>query len=93
MLACCASSAIPKEFITKVCGEWPKEDVFIQHVKYGSEKSRVSISSHTRTLLTWLSKLFEGSNTPSEKLIDYEVVQVASGYHEIFKEVHLPTGK
>ena len=37
--------------------------------------------------MTWISKLFEGPNTPSEKLIDYKAVQVASGYHEIFREV------
>ena len=86
-MACCAPSAIPKEFIP---GEW-SEDVFVEIKKYGSEKSRINIASHTRNLVTWISKLFEGSNTPSEKLIDYEAVQVASGYHEIFRKVFLPT--
>ena len=90
MLACCTSSAIPQQFITKICGEWTKQDVFITHVKYGSEKSRVHIPSKSRSLLTLISNLLEGPGTPSEKLIDYEVVQVASGYHEIFKEVCLP---
>ena len=90
MLACCAPSAIPPEFITRVCGNSFKKDVFIENVKYGSEKSRVVIHSDLRSLLTWISKLFEGPNTPSGKLIDYEAVQVASGYHDIFKGVCLP---
>ena len=89
MLACCASSAIPTEYITKVCGDWSKQDYFIEHVKFGSEDSRINIPSQTRNLLTWITELFEGPNTPSEKLIDYEAVKVADGYHEIFKELFL----
>ena len=90
MLSCCTSSAIPKNFITKVCGEWSEQDFFIEDVKFGSESSRVNIPSKTRSLLTRMSELFEGSNTPSEKLIDYEAIQVASGYHELFVELFLP---
>ena len=86
-MACCASSAIPTEFITR---EWSKQDFFIEQIKYGSESSRVNIPSKTRNLLTWISELFESPNTPSEKLIDYRAVQVASGYHEIFQEMYLP---
>ena len=91
MLSCCASSAIPKNFITKVCGQWSQQDFFIKDVKFGSENSRVNIPSKTRSLLTWMSELFEGSNTPSDKLIAYEAVQVANGYHEIFEELFLPS--
>ena len=90
-MAYCASAAIPKQFITEVCGEWAKEDVFIENVKYGSETSRINIASPIRNLVTWISKLFEGPNTPSEKLIDYEAVQVANGYHEIFCKIFLPS--
>ena len=89
-MSCCTSSAIPKSFITKVCGQWSEQDFFIQDDKYGSESSRVNIPSKTRSLLTWMSELFEGSNTPSEKLIGYEAIQVANGYHEIFEEQFLP---
>ena len=73
-----------------MCGDWSKQDYFIEDVKYGSEDSRINIPSQTRNLLTWITELFEGPNTPSEKLIDYEAVEVADGYHEIFKELFLP---
>ena len=69
---------------------WSIEDDFIVITKYGSEKSRVNIASRIRNLVTWISKLFEGSNTPSEKLIEYEAVQVVSGYHEILRSVIFP---
>ena len=63
---------------------------FVEHVKYGSQMSRVNIASQTRKFLSFIQSLFGSPNTPSEKLISYEAIQVANGYHEIFKEIFFP---
>ena len=88
LLACCAPSAIPVQWITNVV-MWSEKDAFIEKQMYGSSHSRVKINSDIRNDLSWFQALFGGSNTPSSKLINYEVVQIAKGYHDIFKELFI----
>jgi len=71
----------------KVAGIWPENDAFIEKQSYGSKDSRVNIDKDVRSGLSWVTSLFGSSNTLSAKLINYEVVQVANGYHDIFKEL------
>ena len=47
----------------------------------------MDINEDVRSVLSWFTSLFGGSNTLSAKLINYEVVQMANGYHDIFKEL------
>ena len=71
-------------------GKWiNKRELFIDHLIYGREEPETNMSGKARNFLSWLTNLFGSSESSNSELINYEVIKVSEGYHEIFQEVFL----
>ncbi|XP_065894706.1 uncharacterized protein [Dysidea avara] len=90
LLACCAPCPIPYQFISRVVGKVPAEEDFMDRTVYGSEASKIVNQGLGANVRAIIKSMFYGRSISSELSTHCEVVQVASGYYDIFKELFLP---
>ena len=71
-------------------GKVPAEEDFMDRTVYGSEASKIVNQGLGANVRAIIKSMFHGRSISSELSTHCEVVQVASGYYDIFKELFLP---